>query len=305
MNCPGGTLVYRNTPKSYRDLPLKLAELGLVHRRERSGVLHGLFRVNAFTIDDAHIYCTEEQIEGEISKCIALILRVYKTFGFSEIAISLSTRPDDSMGSNEIWDQATEGLRKALDRNGIEYEVNEGGGAFYGPKIDFEITDSIGRQWQCGTIQLDFQMPQRFGMSYIDSANQEKRPVMIHRAVYGSVERFYGILVEHYAGAFPLWLAPVQIRLLTISEKMNEYALRIQERLKGEGFRVECDLRPEKIGYKIRESEIQKIPYAVILGEKEASEGKVSVRARGRKDLGIRDTGDWIRDLLEEVAALG
>ncbi len=286
MNCPGSTLVYRSQQRSYRNLPLKLAELGLVHRRELSGVLHGLFRVNAFTIDDAHIFCTENQIEEEISGCIALILRIYKTFGFSTVQISLSTRPQDSMGSDAVWEKAINGLKGALARNSIEYQLHEGGGAFYGPKIDFEITDSIGRDWQCGTIQLDFQMPERFGLSYADSDNQEKRPVMVHRAVFGSVERFYGILVEHYAGAFPLWLAPVQIRILTISDKHIPYAQSVAARLRGKKFRVEEDFTSEKIGYKIREAELQKIPYVFVVGEREAQQGQVAVRQHGRKDLG-------------------
>ena len=286
MNCPGSTLVYRSQQRSYRDLPLKLAELGLVHRRELSGVLHGLFRVNAFTIDDAHIFCTEDQIEEEISNCIALILRIYKTFGFFNVQISLSTRPLDSMGSDEAWEKAIRGLKAALVRNGIEYSLHEGGGAFYGPKIDFEITDSIGREWQCGTIQLDFQMPERFGLVYAASDNREKRPVMVHRAVFGSVERFYGILVEHYAGAFPLWLAPVQVRVLTISEKHIPYGQRVAERLRGKSFRVEEDFTSEKIGYKIREAELEKIPYIFVVGDREAQQGQVAVRKRGRKDLG-------------------
>jgi threonyl-tRNA synthetase len=302
MNCPGSTLVYRTALHSYRDLPMRLAELGLVHRRERSGVLHGLFRVNAFTIDDAHIFCTEDQIKAEISQCIALILRIYKTFGFEEIRISLSTRPVDSMGSDEIWNKAIAGLKGALEANQIQYEVHEGGGAFYGPKIDFEITDSIGREWQCGTIQLDFQMPERFGLGFIDKDNAEKRPVMVHRAVFGSVERFYGILVEHYAGAFPLWLAPAQVRILTISENQIEAAKKIQERLRSEGFRVEDDYGPDKIGYKIREAEMQKIPYVFVIGDKEVQSGQVAVRKRGRKDLGALPVDAVIEMLKKEIS---
>ncbi len=302
MNCPGSTLVYRTTLHSYRDLPMRLAELGLVHRRERSGVLHGLFRVNAFTIDDAHIFCTEDMIKAEISQCIALILRIYKTFGFEEIKISLSTRPVDSMGSDDIWNKAIAGLRGALEANQIDFAVHEGGGAFYGPKIDFEITDSIGREWQCGTIQLDFQMPERFGLGFIDKDNTEKRPVMVHRAVFGSVERFYGILVEHYAGAFPLWLAPAQVRILTISENQIEAAKKIQERLRSEGFRVEDDYGPDKIGYKIREAELQKIPYVFVIGEKELASGQVAVRKRGRKDLGALSVDSVIEMLKKEVS---
>jgi threonyl-tRNA synthetase len=301
MNCPGSTLIYRSSQKSYRDLPLRLAELGLVHRRERSGVLHGLFRVNAFTIDDAHIFCTEDQIKAEISKCINLILRIYKTFGFHEVKISLSTRPDDSMGSDALWTKAIEGLKAALIENEIEHEIHEGGGAFYGPKIDFEITDSIGREWQCGTIQLDFQMPERFALEYVDSGNQTRRPVMIHRAVFGSVERFYGILVEHYAGAFPLWLAPVQVRILTISERHEGAAEKITERLQQEGLRVESDLRSEKIGYKIREAEMQKIPYIFVVGDKEMSSGEVAVRKHGRQDLGSQKLDRILEQLKQEI----
>ncbi len=294
MNCPGSTLVYRSHQRSYRELPLKLAELGLVHRRERSGVLHGLFRVNAFTIDDAHIFCTESQIKGEISKCIELVLRIYRTFGFDQVQIRLSTRPTDSMGSDELWGKAEKDLKEALEENKIAFDLQEGGGAFYGPKIDFEITDSIGRDWQCGTIQLDFQMPERFGLEFVDQDNHFKRPVMVHRAVFGSVERFYGILVEHHGGAFPFWLAPVQVRVLTISDKHIPTAEKTAQQLKGEGIRVDDDFRTEKIGYKIREAEVQKIPYIFVIGDKEAESGKVSVRQHGRKDLGAQDLASMI-----------
>ncbi len=301
MNCPGSTLVYGSSQKSYRDLPLRLTELGLVHRRERSGVLHGLFRVNAFTIDDAHIFCTEDQIEGEISKCIALILKIYRTFGFEEIQIGLSTRPKDSMGSDAIWEKAIRSLRAALDHNKIDYTVNEAGGAFYGPKIDFEITDSIGRDWQCGTIQLDFQMPERFALGYADADNREKPPVMVHRAVFGSVERFYGILVEHFAGAFPVWLSPVQVRVLTISEKHCPGAEKVVEQLKQEGLRVESDFSAEKIGYKIREAELQKVPYIFVLGDREVESGEVAVRLRGRKDLGPQKIEAMMARIQQEI----
>ncbi|MSR77979.1 MAG: threonine--tRNA ligase [Candidatus Omnitrophica bacterium] len=305
MNCPGSTLVYSTAQKSYRELPLKLAELGQVHRRERSGVLHGLFRVNTFTIDDAHIFCTEDQIEKEISDCIALILRIYKTFGFNDIKIGLSTRPKDSMGSDEIWNKAIQSLRSALDHNKISYQVNEGGGAFYGPKIDFEITDSIGREWQCGTIQLDFQMPERFDLTYISAENNQKRPVMVHRAVFGSVERFYGILVEHYGGDFPLWLAPTQVRVLTISEKNRVHAQEVISLLQAKGIRTEGDLSDDKVGKKIREAELQKIPYVFVLGDKEAASGQVSVRKRGGKDLGSLSPDEIISMLQREVADKG
>lgn len=305
MNCPGSTLIYRSSQKSYRDLPLRLAELGLVHRRERSGVLHGLFRVNAFTIDDAHIFCTEDQIRDEISKCIALVLRIYRTFGFQDVAISLSTRPQDSMGSAETWEKATEGLKAALQQNQIPYEIHEGGGAFYGPKIDFEITDSIGRQWQCGTIQLDFQMPERFDLGYIDATNHVRQPVMVHRAVFGSVERFYGILVEHYAGAFPTWLAPVQTRVLTISEKHEARAREVVEALKGSGIRVEGDLRSEKIGYKVRQAELEKIPYVLVIGDQEVQTGEANVRGRGRQDLGHFRVEALVARIREEIETRG
>jgi threonyl-tRNA synthetase len=301
MNCPGSTLVYRSAQRSYRELPLRMAELGLVHRHELSGVLHGLFRVKAFTIDDAHIYCYGDQIENEISSVIKLIMKVYRAFGFSDISISLSTRPKESMGSDEIWEKATEGLKKALEHNQINYTVNEGGGAFYGPKIDFEVTDSIGREWQCGTVQLDFLMPERFELEYVGSDGKMQRPVMVHRAVFGSIERFYGVLVEHYAGAFPLWLSPVQVIVLTISEKQDEAAGKLNEALKKAGIRSETDLRSEKIGYKIRQAELQKIPYIAVIGDKEVESGMVALRARGRKDLGQLSVSDLIKKLEEEI----
>jgi len=301
MNCPGSTLVYRNTQRSYRDLPMKLAELGLVHRHELSGVLHGLFRVKAFTIDDAHIFCYGDQIESEIAGVIKLILRMYRTFGFNDISISLSTRPKESMGSDEIWNKATQGLEAALKHNQIHYEVNEGGGAFYGPKIDFEVTDSIGRDWQCGTIQLDLMMPERFQLEYVGQDGKMHRPVMVHRAVFGSVERFYGILVEHYGGSFPLWLAPVQIVLATISEKQEEAAGKIQFKLIDAGIRSKLDIRSEKINYKIRESELKKIPYVGVIGAKEIESNMVSVRVKGGKDLGPIPIDSLIQKLKEEI----
>lgn len=301
MNCPGSTLIYRSAQRSYRDLPMKLAELGLVHRHELSGVLHGLFRVKAFTIDDTHIFCYGDQIETEIAGVIKLILRMYKTFGFQDISISLSTKPKESMGSDEIWQNATHGLEAALKHNQIHYDVNEGGGAFYGPKIDFEVTDSIGRQWQCGTIQLDFMMPERFGLEYVGQDGKMHRPVMVHRAVFGSVERFYGVLVEHYAGAFPLWLAPVQMVLATISEKQAEGARQIHSRFVAAGIRCELDVRSEKINYKVRESELQKVPYIGVIGAKELEANTVSVRPRGGKDLGPVPIDELIRKLKEEI----
>lgn len=301
MNCPGHTLIYGNTQRSYRELPLRLAELGMVHRHERSGVLHGLFRVNAFTIDDAHIFCTEDQIESEITRCIALILKIYRTFGFEKIQVYLSTKPKDSMGSAEIWQKAEAALQQALTHNKISFELNAGGGAFYGPKIDFEITDSIGRSWQCGTIQLDFQMPMRFGLTYVSADNQPVQPVMVHRAVFGSIERFYGILVEHFAGAFPLWLAPVQVRLATIADRHIPYTEKLLEQLKSEGVRADADLRTEKIGYKIREAEMLKIPYVFVVGDKEMEAGRVAVRMRGRQDLGVQEPGAMIQRIQQEV----
>lgn len=304
MNCPGSTLIYRSALRSYRDLPIRLAELGLVHRHERSGVLHGLFRVKAFTIDDAHIFCREDQIETEITKIIQLVLRIYKTFGFESVEMHLSTRPEDSMGSDELWERATEGLKRALEENKIQYQVQAAGGSFYGPKIDFEITDSLGRSWQCGTVQLDFQMPERFGLSYVDSDGKEKRPVMVHRAVFGSIERFLGILIEHYGGSFPCWLAPVQARVTTISEKHEAGAKKVHEKLLGEGLRVELDIRPEKIGYKIREAELEKIPYIMVIGDKEVQSGRISVRARGRKDLGEMTPSEFADMLRREVTEL-
>jgi len=302
MNCPGGVLVFKNTPKSYRDLPIRLAELGLVHRHEMSGVLHGLFRVKAFTIDDAHLYVTEDQIQDEILKTLHLIIRIYKAFGFDKIQIELSTRPKDSMGSDAIWEKATSGLVNALNAAGIKYGVQEGGGAFYGPKIDFHIEDSIGRTWQCGTIQLDFSMPERFEIEYVGSDGKFHRPVMIHRAVFGSVERFYGVLVEHFAGAFPLWLAPVQIRVCSISEKQEKYAQEVCDRLKKEGFRAELDVAPEKIGYKIREAETQKIPYTAVVGDKEVESKTVAIRGRGRKDLGTVKIEELIQNMRQEIS---
>ena len=301
MNCPGSTLVYRSGQRSYRDLPLKLAELGLVHRHELSGVLHGLFRVKAFTIDDAHIFCYGDQIESEIAGVIRLILRMYGAFGFHDISISLSTKPKESMGSDEIWQKATQGLEAALKHNKIDYEVNEGGGAFYGPKIDFEVTDSIGRDWQCGTIQLDFMMPERFGLEYVGQDGKMHRPVMVHRAVFGSVERFYGVLVEHFGGAFPLWLAPVQLLIATISEKQEQGAEEILKQLRDAGIRAEADLRSEKINYKIREAELQKIPYVGVVGAREVENSTVSVRMRGGKDLGPIKVGDLIEKLKKEI----
>ena len=270
---------------SYRDFPLRLAEMGLVHRHELSGALHGLMRVRSFTQDDAHIYALPSQVKDELKGIIDLADYIYNIFGFN-YKIELSTRPENSMGTDEQWELATNSLIEALDEKGIEYRVNEGDGAFYGPKIDFHLEDAIGRTWQCGTIQLDFQMPERFDLTYVDSDNDKKRPVMIHRTILGSMERFMGILIEHYAGKFPVWLAPVQIKILPISDKFNEYGNNLKKRLEEMGFRVEIDDRAEKIGYKIREAQVMKIPYMLILGEKEIENEMVSVRKRDIGDIG-------------------
>lgn len=302
MNCPGGVLVYRSSPRSYKDLPIKFGELGVVHRHERSGTLHGLMRVRCFTQDDAHIFMTQDQITDEIEKVVRLIDEVYSLFGF-KYRVELSTRPEDSMGSDEDWETATAGLEKALGEMGIEYAVNEGDGAFYGPKIDFHLQDSIGRTWQCGTIQLDFQMPQRFDISYIGADSDKHRPIMIHRVIFGSIERFIGILIEHYAGRFPAWLAPVQVKVLSVSEKSRSYGRTIVSKLKDAGIRCEADDRDEKIGYKIREAQLEKVPYMLILGEKESEDGTtVSVRSRDKGNLGAVGTDSFIGDLLEEIA---
>ena len=300
MNCPGGMLVYLTQQHSYRDLPLRLGELGLVHRHELSGALHGLMRVRNFTQDDAHIFMLPSQIEGEIQKTIDLFDQVYSTFGLTYHA-ELSTRPDDSMGSDEIWEQATNALRNALEHRGLKYVVNEGDGAFYGPKIDFHLTDSIGRTWQCGTIQLDMLMPEKFDLTYVGEDGQKHRPVMIHRVVYGSFESFIGILIENYAGAFPAWLAPVQVKILPISDKYADYAYEIKRKMFDLGIRVEVDDRNEKIGYKIREAQVKKIPYSIIVGESELENKNISVRKRREKDTVTMDTDTFIANLLEEI----
>ena len=302
MNCPGGVLVYASEPRSYRDLPLRMGELGIVHRHEKSGQLHGLMRVRCFTQDDAHIFMTPEQIRDEIKNVARLIHEVYSLFGF-KYHVELSTRPEDSMGSDEDWELATESLRGALDDLGVAYVVNEGDGAFYGPKIDFHLEDSIGRTWQCGTIQLDFQLPQRFELEYIGADGEKHRPIMIHRVIFGSIERFIGILIEHFAGAFPTWLAPVQVKVLPISEKHEAYAQKIKDELDAAGIRAEIDLRNEKIGYKIREAQTQKIPYMLIAGQKEEEEGTVSVRSRFKGDEGSANLADFIESIKKETAS--
>ncbi len=302
MNCPGSTLVYRTEPRSYRDLPIRYGELGLVHRHEKSGTLHGLFRVRCFTQDDAHIYMTPEMIESEIEGVVRLIDEVYSKFGF-KYHVELSTRPEDSMGSDEDWENATNALMNALKTMNIDYVVNEGDGAFYGPKIDFHLEDSIGRTWQCGTIQLDFQMPQRFDLEYTGADGGKHRPVMVHRVIFGSIERFMGILIEHYAGKFPVWLAPVQVKVLSVSEKSFAYANEVYDRLKDAGVRVALDNSDEKIGYKIRQAQLQKVPYMLVLGEKESDDGTiVTVRTRDGKDLGQAQTDMFIAHVLKQTA---
>ena len=300
MNCPGGILVYKNSPHSYRDLPLRLGELGLVHRHEKSGELGGLMRVRCFTQDDAHIFMTPSQIKGEIKNVVSLIDEVYKTFKF-KYHVELSTRPDNSMGSDEDWEMATNALKDALDELGLDYVINEGDGAFYGPKIDFHLTDAIGRTWQCGTIQLDFQLPQRFELEYVGEDGEKHRPIMIHRVIYGSLERFLGILIEHFAGAFPLWLAPIQVKVLTLTDRNNDYAKKIKDTLFDEGIRVELDDRNEKIGYKIREALSMKIPYLIIVGDEEEKNNTISIRGRGFENASGLKLDDFIARLKDEV----
>lgn len=299
MNCPGGLLVYKSSPHSYRDLPIRMGELGLVHRHEKSGQLHGLMRVRCFTQDDAHIFMTPEQIKDEIKGVVRIIDEVYSLFGF-KYHVELSTRPEDSMGSDEDWEMATNGLKDALDDLNMEYVINEGDGAFYGPKIDFHLEDCLGRTWQCGTIQLDFQLPLRFNAEYVGADNERHRPIMIHRVVFGSIERFIGILTEHFAGNFPLWLAPVQAAVLPISEKFHGYAENVVKKLKENGIRVQADYRAEKIGYKIREARLQRIPYLLVAGEKEAESGTVSVKSKG-EDKGALPLDEFIAEIKKKI----
>ena len=299
MNCPGGMLVYKNKMHSYRDLPIRMGELGLVHRHEKSGELNGLFRVRCFTQDDAHIFCTPSQIESEIVRLMKLINEVYSIFGFN-YTVELSTRPEDSMGSDEAWEMAENALKKALEHENVEYVINEGDGAFYGPKIDFHIKDCLGREWQCGTIQLDFQMPERFDLTYIGEDGEKHRPVMLHRVIFGSIERFIGILIEHFAGAFPTWLAPVQVRILPIADSHKEYAEKLKKEFEENEIRVEIDEREEKIGYKIREAQLQKIPYMLIIGDKEVEANAVGVRSRKDGDIGAMKVADFIAKIKEE-----
>lgn len=301
MNCPGGMLVYKLQPHSYRELPIRMGELGLVHRHEKSGALHGLMRVRCFTQDDAHIFMTQEQITDEIKGVVRLIDEVYSKFGF-KYHVELSTRPENSIGSDEDWNVATEGLKKALDEMQLEYVINEGDGAFYGPKIDFHLEDSIGRTWQCGTIQLDFQLPVRFEAEYIGADGKKHRPIMIHRVVFGSIERFIGILIEHYAGKFPLWLAPVQVKVLPISDKFAEYGAFVMAELQKQGIRCEIDNRDEKIGYKIREAQLGKVPYMIVVGQKEVDNKLVTIRRRdenAQESYSIQELMQLLKDEIQ------
>ncbi len=300
MNCPGGIMVYKSRLHSYRDLPIRLAELGLVHRHELSGALHGLMRVRCFTQDDAHIFMLPSQIIGEIIGVIDLIDRFYKVFGF-EYHLELSTKPEKAMGSDEIWEMATDALRKAMETKGMEYKVNEGDGAFYGPKIDFHLRDCIGRTWQCGTIQLDFLMPEKFDLTYIGEDGQKHRPVMIHRVVFGSIERFIGILIEHFAGAFPVWLAPVQVKVLTVTDRGLDYAREIAGLMEQNGIRTEVDGRNEKIGYKIREAQMEKVPYMLVIGDREVENRTAAVRKRGEGDKGAVDIDEFVATVKEDI----
>ena len=300
MNCPGAILSYKRKIYSYRDLPERLAELGLVHRHELSGALHGLMRVRCFTQDDAHIFMTPEQIKPELLGVIEKFQYFYDTFGF-KYSVELSTRPENSMGSDEQWEQATDALKIALDACGLPYKINEGDGAFYGPKIDFHLEDAIGRTWQCGTIQLDFQMPERFDLTYVGADNEKHRPVMIHTVVFGSIERFIAILTEHCAGAFPVWVAPLHVKVLTITDRANDRASEVRDLLREAGMRAECDLRNEKIGFKIREAQMQKVPYMLVIGDKEIEKGVVAVRSRSEGDLGVMELSDFMQKLQKEI----
>ncbi|HPB31186.1 MAG TPA: threonine--tRNA ligase [Candidatus Sumerlaeota bacterium] len=302
MNCPGGLLIYKSTHHSYREFPIRVGEFGLVHRHEKSGVLHGLFRVRAFTQDDAHVFCLPEQLEDEIRGLVDLILYFYKVFGFEDVHIELSTRPEKSIGTDEVWEKATSALQNTLEHMNIVYKLNPGDGAFYGPKIDFHIRDCLKRTWQCATIQVDFSMPERFDLTYVGADGQEHRPVMVHRAVFGSLERFMGILIEHYAGNFPLWLAPVQVMVLPIGGEQEAWALELIAMLRAAGIRAEIDLSSEKIGRKIRDAEIQKIPCMLVIGQREADGHSAAIRRHGAGDQGVKAAEELIRDLLAEIA---
>jgi threonyl-tRNA synthetase len=299
MNCPFHIMIYKSKTRSYRDLPLRWAELGTVYRYERSGVLHGLLRVRGFTQDDAHIVCAQDQIESEIREVLRFSLEMWKAFGFENIKGYIATRPEKSVGDESMWETATNSLTEAIKTSGIEFEVDEGGGAFYGPKIDLKVKDAIGREWQMTTIQFDFNLPERFDMSYVDKDGSHKRPFMVHRALLGSLERFFGVLIEHYAGAFPFWIAPVQIKILNISDAQNEYCRQLHDKLRKEGFRVELDLRNEKIGYKIREAQVEKVPHMIIIGNEEMEKNLVSVRLRNGENKNNLDFSDYISVLRE------
>ncbi|KXS42667.1 MAG: threonyl-tRNA synthetase [Candidatus Frackibacter sp. T328-2] len=300
MNCPGSVLIYKNQMHSYRDFPIRMGELGLVHRHERSGTLHGLMRVRSFTQDDAHIFMLPSQIKDELTEVIDLIDYFYDVFGF-KYHVELSTKPDKAMGSDQLWEEATEALRDAIVANDLDYTVNEGDGAFYGPKIDFHLEDCLGRTWQCGTIQLDFQMPERFDLNYVGEDGEEHRPVMIHRVVFGSLERFIGILIEHFGGAFPTWLAPIQTEIIPITDDHLDYAYEVQEALAAEGIRVEVDARQEKVGYKIRQAQLQQVPYMLIVGDNEVEDGTVSVRHRREGDVGAKELSEFKAEILDEI----
>ena len=303
MNCPGHVQIFNSGLHSYRDLPLRLAEFGSCHRNEPSGALHGIMRVRGFTQDDAHIFCTEDQIEQEVADFIVMLQKVYADFGFNDVLVKLSTRPDKRVGSDESWDTAEAALAAALDKNGLAYDLQPGEGAFYGPKIEFTLKDTLGRLWQCGTIQLDFNLPVRLGAEFVDEDNSRKPPVMLHRAILGSMERFIGILIEHHAGDFPLWLAPVQVMVMNISENQAGYAQKVTQALREAGIRAVSDLSNNKINYKIREHSLQKLPYQVVVGDKEMESGVVSVRARGNQDLGQLGLDDLIARLKAETLA--
>ena len=302
MNCPGGMMVYQSQPHSYRDLPLRVGELGLVHRHELSGALHGLFRVRCFTQDDAHLFMTPDQLKDELKGVVRLFDEVYSVFGLS-YKIELSTMPEDHIGTVEQWEHNQEILKEAITEMGKDFEINEGDGAFYGPKLDFHLADSLGRTWQCGTVQLDSQLPERFELEYVGADGEKHRPVMLHRVVLGSIERFIGVITEHFAGKFPLWLSPVQAVILPISERHHEYAQKLQAELEAAGLRVECDLRNEKIGYKIREAQLQQTPYMLVVGDKEAESGTISPRHRKDGDLGAMTVAEFIAKAQAEVAS--
>lgn len=301
MNCPGGLLVYKSNLHSYKELPIKMAELGQVHRHEKSGVLHGLFRVRTFIVDDAHIFCTEKQIEPEVIKVINLIIKIFKIFGFEKYSIELSTRPKESIGSDEIWQVSTDALKSALEKNNIDFEINEGEGAFYGPKIDFHVEDCLKRTWQCGTIQLDFSMPEKFELEYIGKDGSAKTPVMIHRAIFGSIERFLGMLIEHYGGAFPVWLSPVQVIFLPVSDKFEDYAIKTAELFRKAGIRVEVDLKDDNLGKKIRNAQVRKIPFSCVVGSEEESSNSVNIRKYGEKNQEKKLNTDFIAEVKKAI----